>query len=81
LQLEFLITKKIGIFIILLGLGLTIFTSFTLFTKEKVFDFVEVKIIRNKPYCLSWSPLIGIAAMGAGGVILFMSRGKIIETN
>jgi len=63
--------KKAGIFIIILGLGLTIFTAFTFFTKEKVVDFGEVQITRNKPYHLSWSTLIGIAVMGIGGVVLW----------
>ena len=68
--------KKAGIFIILLGLGLTIFTAFTFFTKEKVVDIGEVQITRNKPHHLNWSPLIGIAVMGIGGVVLWQSSKK-----
>jgi hypothetical protein len=65
--------KKIGILIILLGLGLTIFTAFTFFTREKVVEIGTVKITRDKPHNLKWSPLIGIAVMGIGGVILWQS--------
>jgi len=68
--------KKAGIFIILLGLGLTIFTAFTYFTKEKVVDIGEVHITRNKPHYLNWSPLIGIAVMGIGGVVFFVCPKK-----
>jgi hypothetical protein len=68
--------KKAGIFIILLGLGLTIFTAFTFFTKEKVVDIGKVEITRNKPHHLNWSPLIGIAVMGIGGVVLWQSSKK-----
>jgi len=68
--------KKVGIFIILLGLGLTIFTAFTVFTKEKVVDIGDVKITRNKPHHLKWSPLIGVAVMGIGGVVLWLSYKK-----
>ena len=36
--------KKLGILIILLGLGLTLFTAFTFFTREKVVEIGTVKI-------------------------------------
>ena len=62
--------KKVGIVIILIGLALTIFTAVTYFTREKVVDIGKVEITRNKPHHLNWSPLIGIAVMGIGGVML-----------
>jgi hypothetical protein len=65
--------KKAGIVIIILGLMLTIFTAFTYFTKEKVVDIGDVHITRNKPHNLNWSPLIGVAVMGIGGVVLLVS--------
>jgi len=68
--------KKIGIIILLLGLGLTIFTAVTYFTKEKVVDIGKVEITRNKPHHLKWSPLIGIAIMGIGGIVLWQATKK-----
>jgi hypothetical protein len=68
--------KKAGIAIILLGLVLTIFTAFTFFTREKVVDIGDVHITANKRHNLSWSPLIGIAVMGIGGVVLLVSSKK-----
>ena len=68
--------KKAGIFIIILGLVLTIFTAVTFFTREKVADLGEVQITRNKSHHLNWSPLIGVAVMGVGGVVLLMSPKK-----
>ncbi|MBN1791517.1 MAG: hypothetical protein JW830_13530 [Bacteroidales bacterium] len=65
--------KKLGIIILQLGLGLTIFTTVTYFTKEKVVDIGKVEITRNKPHRLNWSPLIGIAVMGIGGIILWQA--------
>jgi divalent metal cation (Fe/Co/Zn/Cd) transporter len=65
--------KKAGIFIIIIGLALTIFTAITFFTREKVVDIGSLKITANKPHHLSWSPLIGIAVMVAGGVVVVMS--------
>ena len=66
--------KKIGIIIIVIGLGLTIFTAFTYFTREKVVDIGKVEINRDKPHHLNWSPLIGIVVMGIGGVVLWSSK-------
>jgi hypothetical protein len=68
--------RKAGIVILIIGLVLTIFTAFTVFTREKVVDIGSLKITANKPHHLSWSPLIGIAIMGVGGVVVFMSPKK-----
>ena len=68
--------RKAGIVILILGLVLTIFTAFTFFTREKVVDIGSLKITANKPHHLSWSPLIGIAVMGVGGVLILVSLKK-----
>jgi hypothetical protein len=68
--------KKAGIIIVILGLALTIFTAITFFTREKVVDIGSLKITANKPHHLSWSPLVGIAVMGAGGVVILISSKK-----
>ena len=73
IQRKIIIMKKAGMFIILLGLVLTIFTAITFFTREKVVDIGKVEITRNKPHHLNWSPLIGIAVMAIGGVIYWQS--------
>jgi hypothetical protein len=68
--------KKAGIVIIILGLLLTIFTAATFFTREKVVDIGEVHITANKKHNLRWSPLIGIAIMGIGAVIVWQGPKK-----
>jgi uncharacterized YccA/Bax inhibitor family protein len=69
--------KKAGIVIIIFGLILTVFTALTFFTKQKVVDIGDVHITRNKPHNLRWSPLIGIAVVGIGGVLLMVdSKGS-----
>ena len=70
------IMKKVGNIIVILGLALTIFTAITFFTREKVVDIGSLKITANKPHHLSWSPLIGIAVMGVGGVVILISSKK-----
>jgi hypothetical protein len=68
--------KKAGIFIIILGLGLTIFTAVTFFSREKVVDLGKVEITRDKPHHLNWSPLIGIAVIVVGGIVVWQSSKK-----
>ena len=68
--------RKAGILIVILGLILTIFTAITFFTREKVVDIGSLKITTSKPHHLSWSPLIGIAVMGVGGVVILLSPKK-----
>ena len=68
--------KKAAIIIIIIGLVLTLFTAFKFFTREKVVDLGRVEITRDKPHFISWSPLIGIAIMGIGGVMLLLPSKK-----
>ena len=65
--------KKAAVIILIIGLGLTIFSAFTIFTEEKVVDIGKLEITRDKPHHLNWSPLIGIAVMGIGGALLWKS--------
>ena len=65
--------KKVGFLIIFIGLALTIFTAVTFFTRERVAKIGEVSIMANKKHNLKWSPLIGIAVMAVGGVIVWQA--------
>jgi len=69
--------KKAGFFIIIVGLILTVFTTITFFTRQKVVDIGTVKITRNQSHHLNWSPLIGIVVVGVGGAILLIPRKKL----
>lgn len=68
--------KKAGIFILVLGLALTIFTAITFFTREKVIDIGSLKVTSKTPHHLSWSPLVGIAVTVIGGVMFLASSKK-----
>jgi mannose/fructose/N-acetylgalactosamine-specific phosphotransferase system component IIC len=68
--------KKASIVIFLIGLVLTIFTTITYFTKEKVVDLGKIEISRDKPHTFNWSPLIGIAVMGVGGLLYWQAGNK-----
>jgi len=68
--------KTAGIVIVIIGLILTVITAFTFFTREKVVDIGKIEIMANKRHHLKWSPLVGIAVMGVGGVMLLVSSKK-----
>lgn len=68
--------KKAGIIIFIVGVALTVFTTFQFFTKEKVADLGVIEVTKEKPHSISWSPLIGIAVMGLGGVLLWKGSRK-----
>ncbi len=68
--------KTLGIALLIIGLLLTIFTSFNFFTNEKVVDLGKVEIMAQKPHRVNWSPIIGLAIMGAGGIVLGLSYRK-----
>jgi len=65
--------KKLGIALILIGLVLTIFTTVTFFTRERVAKIGDINITANKKHNLKWTPLLGIAVMAVGGVITWQS--------
>ncbi len=65
--------KKAGIVIFLIGLTLTLFTTITYFTREKVVDLGTVEITAKKAHHLTISPFIAIAVMGIGGIIFWQS--------
>jgi hypothetical protein len=68
--------KKAGIIIIIVGLILTIFTAVSFFTREDIVKIGDLKITANKPHNYSWSPLIGIAVMVVGGVLVWQGDKK-----
>jgi hypothetical protein len=68
--------KKAGIVIFIIGLLLTIFTTVTYFSREKVVDLGELEITAKKQHNLNWSPLIGVAVMAVGGVMFFVTFKK-----
>ncbi len=65
--------KKIGIAVFLIGLVLTLFSTITFFTREKVVDLGKVEITAKKAHHLTISPFIGIAIMGIGGIVFWQS--------
>lgn len=66
--------KKAGIVILILGLVLTLITTVTFFTREKIVDMGEIQISANKRHNLNWSPFIGLGVMALGGVLMLVPK-------
>jgi hypothetical protein len=68
--------KKTGLFIILIGLVVTIFTTLSFTTRKKVVDIGKMEITAPKGHHFEWSPLIGVAVMAIGGVFIWQAPKK-----
>lgn len=66
--------KTAGTILLIVGLVLTIFTSISFFTKEKVVDIGKLEINKEEPHKVAWSPIIGVLVMATGGILLWQSK-------
>lgn len=68
--------RTTGIIIIVIGIVVTLITSFNVVTKKKVVDIGNLEITKDENHFFSWSPLIGVALMVVGGGVFFYSTRK-----
>ena len=68
--------KIAGVLIMIAGLGLTVFTAFSYYTREKVLEVGSIELTRNQPHYMNWSPFIGIAIIVIGALIVLLARKK-----
>ena len=73
----YIFMKTTGIVLVILGLIMTIVTAMKFFTTEKVVDIGSIEINKEEPHKINWSPMLGFAIMGIGGLVLFSSRKKV----
>lgn len=66
--------RSLGVFLIVIGLVLTLVTGFKFFTKEKVVDIGNIEVSADKPHVVDWSPYLGIGIMVVGGIVFLASR-------
>jgi LPXTG-motif cell wall-anchored protein len=67
-------TNNLGILLLVIGTIIIIYCSFNFLSADKVVDLGSVKIIKAKNQALQWSPIIGVAFLVSGGVILLFKR-------
>jgi len=68
--------KTAGIIIWVVGLLITLFTGFNFVTKKKVVDIGNLEITKDENHNMAWSPLVGVAVMALGGVVLLFGAKK-----
>ena len=64
-------TKSIGIGLIVIGIVMTIYTSFNYVTSEKVVDIGSLQINKENNHPVQWSPIIGVIVLVVGGFLVF----------
>ena len=65
--------KKIGVIIILLGLGITIFSTISYFSKKRIAEPEKAEISNAKFLHVTLSPITGIAIIGIGGIVFWQT--------
>jgi Ni/Fe-hydrogenase subunit HybB-like protein len=65
--------KIFGILFMLIGFALTVFTTVSIFTKGNVIVAGEAGLTKGSWYSYSWSPLLGIAMIVVGGVLVVVA--------
>jgi hypothetical protein len=60
----------IGVVLILFGVCALVFQGFTYFTQERVVDAGPFKVDVQKPHTIIFHPLVGLASVGAGAVLV-----------
>lgn len=67
-------TKSLGIFIILIGIIMMIYTGFNFVTTEKVVDIGPIKINQEKNHPVQWSPILGVVLIVGGIAIVAFGK-------
>ena len=62
--------KMLGIILIVVGGLMTIFTGFSIITREEVVDVGPLEINKEEKTPVAWSPIIGGIILVAGVVVL-----------
>jgi hypothetical protein len=60
----------IGVLLILFGICALVFQGFTYFTQERVVDAGPLKVDVQKPHTIVFHPVVGIAAVAGGAVMV-----------
>jgi len=68
--------KTTGIVILIVGILLTIFTSFSFFREKEILDVGGLEVNANEKETVNWSPIVGIVLIVVGGVVLWQSSRK-----
>lgn len=66
--------RRAGLILLVIGLIVTIITSVSFFTKEKVLDVGKIEITKDEKHTAAWSPLWGVGIMVVGGALMLFGK-------
>ena len=67
--------RPLGIVLSIIGILMIIYTGFNYVTTEKVVDLGPIKINAEKNHPVQWSPIVGIALL-VGGIVIVLTNKK-----
>lgn len=67
--------RTLGIILSIIGIVMIIYTGFNYVTTEKVVDLGPIKINAEKNHPVQWSPIVGIALL-VGGIVIVLTDKK-----
>lgn len=66
--------RPLGIVLSIIGIVMIIYTGFNYVTTEKVVDLGPIEINAEKNHPVQWSPIVGIALLVGGIVIVLIDK-------
>lgn len=66
--------KSIGIVLVVIGIIMIAYTGFNFVTTEKVVDLGPIEIKKEKNHPVQWSPIVGIALLAGGILVIVMNK-------
>lgn len=66
--------RGLGLVLLIVGVLLLAYGGFTFTTKDKVVDMGPVEITKDKQHTVPYAPLLGVAALVAGAVVVFTAK-------
>lgn len=66
--------RPLGIVLSIIGIVMIIYTGFNFVTTEKVVDLGPIEINAEKNHPVQWSPIVGIALLVGGIVIVLIDK-------
>lgn len=69
-----MVTRLFGVFLLVIGLFMICWTSFTYTRKEKVLDAGPVEISADREHTVSWPPYMGGIFIIGGVIVLVTAR-------
>ena len=66
--------KILGFALVILGIAMIAYTGFNYVTTEKVVDLGPIQINQEKNHPVQWSPIVGLALLIGGIVVLVRNK-------